>query len=1181
MLEGSKMTNEFRRVWLHDESRGARYLPVVARSGEEAQHLVRLTALIPPRVIDTNTTTRLRNASRAYVDVSAGWAQLSRDLHRAVLDPTMSDLMIGVDLGDVGVASIGLDPHPRAVWTSRIGDSGGAYIRGLMDMLGWKAVNEHIPVSDAVYGELDFDGTRVPWTESVNAAIELAVLLVPDVEAVIRLFTREDESSVRQIGPDYPLAATTIRGEWPWMSHDASARSAHRDELHAAWFSQANTQTRLANEVLSAIERTTGVDSRDLMAEHIELLPTRPPWLQHGDLFQKTAWWHLAAILGRSMLSSEEFVRGDYDALTSLWRRFVGRVSADDPDMLDSVEPSLSEVPGSISPRAAIDDSLEPVYSVGISADEIIGHRQADTFGQLFAHIPSTRTLESLHLSARVHNRLVHDGASTFADLAPSTVGEVLGWGGIGIGSVRESLRSLLLVPNDTVEPAAGVDAVATNGGPSSAEKWRELALHDVEVLARWHRLLGADDASIFSVPEGLTEPPAIISARERLGQLAANRILPAPNGNGLASELLENLLADFDDRDIEILRRRAFAEMPATLDALGADLAITREYVRQREARAKARLTDGLANDELTAIAGVIRAAIVDVMPLRVLLQQYPSFAEIVDSVDSPLWRVLDRLDDSYEVREGWAAKPSVTDAVARTKHLLNRHAGGRAFVEIAAIDEATASLVDEWLDYCGVKRLLGYALVGGAGIADRAAVVLSDAEVPLTAVDIHAGLGVERSLNAVKNALAVDERFTRVGVDSWALHEWGLRGYQSIKKSIGQLVDASGDGVALATLIEVITARVDVSPNSIVTYAAAHPFITQAGIVRRRTRREMRHPERRKGLAQTRGLYRLAKSVAYRLTITAEHTRGSGTPLPSALGEELDLLQAEKRDVPVRAGGTVTLSWRGPQIAIGSIRSEVQHLGLAIGDSAFLVFHSDGSLDVTALQAASDELSQVAALTGGPTKGDVLEALADRIDSDASSIVELAHAFAARGEHHLADLLGRSSEPIGGAVELRVVDASTYESALDGEPSAGASDLSSTADSLRDIFSHLLREVDVWTAQTYRTGAEFSPYVQGLREHEGGFACELSSNTYLSPPLDDRQLEALRFLGWSDPDPAEGLPNHLQVFSSAVPIERIAEILTKTLLDAVALRSDDHIEFGPHSPELDAYVARRLARE
>lgn len=46
------MGDEFRRFWLHDELHGARYVPVIASNGQEAQQLVLLTALMPPHAAE-------------------------------------------------------------------------------------------------------------------------------------------------------------------------------------------------------------------------------------------------------------------------------------------------------------------------------------------------------------------------------------------------------------------------------------------------------------------------------------------------------------------------------------------------------------------------------------------------------------------------------------------------------------------------------------------------------------------------------------------------------------------------------------------------------------------------------------------------------------------------------------------------------------------------------------------------------------------------------------------------------------------------------------------------------------------------------------------------------------------------------------------------------------------------
>ena len=161
---GIRMMHDFQTFWLHDEAAGARYLPVAARSPEEARHFVAWAGLDTARVISKDTAARSVVAPRPFLDVTAGWSGLARALNRAAEDPGRFGLMIGVDIGDVGVASISLGPNARAVWTSRAQEAAdGADVRSLMESLGWRAVNEDIPVTRAVYGELDLDSEVKSW----------------------------------------------------------------------------------------------------------------------------------------------------------------------------------------------------------------------------------------------------------------------------------------------------------------------------------------------------------------------------------------------------------------------------------------------------------------------------------------------------------------------------------------------------------------------------------------------------------------------------------------------------------------------------------------------------------------------------------------------------------------------------------------------------------------------------------------------------------------------------------------------------------------------------------------------------------------------------------------------------------------------------------------------------------
>ncbi|ANG86874.1 hypothetical protein [Microbacterium aurantiacum] len=241
----------------------------------------------------------------------------------------------------------------------------------------------------------------------------------------------------------------------------------------------------------------------------------------------------------------------------------------------------------------------------------------------------------------------------------------------------------------------------------------------------------------------------------------------------------------------------------------------------------------------------------------------------------------------------------------------------------------------------------------------------VLHAQQEPLSSEAILAELGVDRSVRSLRNQLSEDPRFARVDRDDWALASWGLTGYLGIRAMIGRSLSAAGGEMTVDALIDDLTSRFNVSPRSIVAYATAFPYITSKGIVRRRGRRDMRRP-RRKGLAQTRGLYRHDDRVKLRILVNSEHLRGSGCTLPNAIGEEIDLSIAEAKTLRrTGADGTILVSWRGPQIILGSVRAEVEKLGLSAGDTAFFVFGSDGTFGVEPMDEFAGLQSQMLALT------------------------------------------------------------------------------------------------------------------------------------------------------------------------------------------------------------------------
>lgn len=537
----------------------------------------------------------------------------------------------------------------------------------------------------------------------------------------------------------------------------------------------------------------------------------------------------------------------------------------------------------------------------------------------------------------------------------------------------------------------------------SRARQALETAL---EVVAEWQVLRGRPELPVICEP-GADAPEHVHAAWATItGISVADLFASTPMLS--AAEQIDRELCRLDARAMDILRLRVFADTPTTLDDLGARFGLTRERVRQIESRTVDFLQTSQALASVRALASHALGDERVVTPLETMLGESPALVESVARVGQPVWRVLDRIDASFEVADGWWCRETVKAAVAITKSALQTAAGDmRAFRvdELPMLKEFAWSI--DWVRYCGIQVHEGYALLASNGIPDRAAVTLESEGSPMSGEEIASRIGAERSVRSVKNALASDDRFVRVDRNSWALTSWGLATYQSIRQLIAHEVSSHGGSVRLSKLVADITQRFSVSATSVMGYASAPPFTTVDGIVEMAS---VNSPVPRKSPYDTRRLFRVADAWALRFTINAEHARGSGSVLPSALISALALEYGEVRFLSCRLGEQ-RLGWNGPQLALGSIKRFVDGDELKIGDTCFAVFGVDGSFDVRRVEVPDDlgpqrafELAGVALFNGAPGREDLAHAVGLPPDSSRHQIAEK---LRARGDYDLADCM------------------------------------------------------------------------------------------------------------------------------------------------------------------------------
>ncbi|MFI2375840.1 hypothetical protein ACH5AO_12335 [Streptomyces sp. NPDC018964] len=117
---------------------------------------------------------------------------------------------------------------------------------------------------------------------------------------------------------------------------------------------------------------------------------------------------------------------------------------------------------------------------------------------------------------------------------------------------------------------------------------------------------------------------------------------------------------------------------------------------------------------------------------------------------------------------------------------------------------------------------------------LTDRALAILEELGYPLDWPLLVERMGPGVNVRSLKAQLSKDDRFVRSDVNSWALTQWGLRPYTSIKELIAQEVDRSGGSIPTDELVAILTREFTIAAASVRVSASSPPFTARDGVVR-----------------------------------------------------------------------------------------------------------------------------------------------------------------------------------------------------------------------------------------------------------------------------------------------------------------------------------------------------------
>ncbi|GDY77084.1 hypothetical protein SAVCW2_51970 [Streptomyces avermitilis] len=109
---------------------------------------------------------------------------------------------------------------------------------------------------------------------------------------------------------------------------------------------------------------------------------------------------------------------------------------------------------------------------------------------------------------------------------------------------------------------------------------------------------------------------------------------------------------------------------------------------------------------------------------------------------------------------------------------------------------------------------------------LKQRAWVVLQEADHPLSTGELTSRMGDAVNERSLKAQLAADLRFTRSDIDSWALSEWQLRPYTSVRELVEEEVDKAGGSIESDELVKALTQAFSIKESTLRQVVSSAPF-------------------------------------------------------------------------------------------------------------------------------------------------------------------------------------------------------------------------------------------------------------------------------------------------------------------------------------------------------------------
>lgn len=508
----------------------------------------------------------------------------------------------------------------------------------------------------------------------------------------------------------------------------------------------------------------------------------------------------------------------------------------------------VGPVLGSVCPLATKQDSawLEALVSNNDPRSQVIDLLLKHDREALSGLLPLLKCLRGPaptgELQIRSANRLQQEGFvdwESICTLTPHQIGE---FRNAGRTTVRDILRwclvhAELVARNGPSSPSLQPDAIAGTQvpsiGPDIAFAWPTGVVEGMQAFLRASRDLNGSHSLADALNDShIVELLVTLGLQEEFSRIPIGSLLESDStmGQELISSV-EHALSGLSSRDLAILTRRSKPE-PDTLDAIGKDLGITRERVRQIGAKVAGTFDEKL-NGPLAAIAAAISR---DLGPIPAASSVTERVKKMLGSAESPAADLAAQLllsELGYLELGEFAVNAVGEELRSMSKELAVSVTDDVGIIDSSAHREFFGYLSDD--EYAALIMISEFhEIEGHLAIRDTLRVRVKAAVLaigrPATKEEIQeAGKFTESFGGTLSNI----ESIARADKERWGLIEWIDDVYEGIPREIQQRIDEHGGAVPLPLLLEELPRMFGVSEASVRSYVATNQFAVNDGMV------------------------------------------------------------------------------------------------------------------------------------------------------------------------------------------------------------------------------------------------------------------------------------------------------------------------------------------------------------